>query len=46
MPKYDLKEQDLNSLSDFILALDFNRHAMRIINQKDVNDKNHYKMGD
>jgi ubiquinol-cytochrome c reductase cytochrome b subunit len=46
MPKYDLKEQDLNNLSDFILALDFNQHAMRIINQKDVNDKNPHKMGD
>jgi ubiquinol-cytochrome c reductase cytochrome b subunit len=46
MPKYDLTPQDLNNLSDFILALDFDRHAMKIIEQKDVNAKNLPTQGD
>ena len=46
MPKYDLTPQDLNNLSDFILALDFDRHAMKIITQKDVNAKNLPTQGD
>ncbi len=46
MPKYDLKEQDLNNLSDFILALDFDRHGMKILSQKDIDAKNSSKQGD
>ena len=46
MPKYDLNQQDLNDLSDFILALDFDRHAMKILKRKDVIDKNPHKQGD
>jgi len=46
MPKYDLNPQDLNNLSDFILALDFDGHAMKIIKQKDIVDKNTHKQGD
>ncbi len=46
MPKYDLKEQDLNNLSDFILALDLDRHGMRILSQKDIDAKNSSKQGD
>jgi ubiquinol-cytochrome c reductase cytochrome b subunit len=40
MPKYDLNEQDLNHLSEFILALDFERHAMKVITPKDTNADN------
>ena len=46
MPKYDLKEQDLNNLSDFILALDFDRHAMKITTRKDINAKFLSEQGD
>ena len=46
MPKYDLKEQDLNNLSDFILALDFDRHRMKILSHKDIEAKNSSKRGD
>ncbi|MBW2408236.1 MAG: cytochrome b N-terminal domain-containing protein [Deltaproteobacteria bacterium] len=46
MPKYDLKEKDLNNLSDFILALDFDRHGMKILSQKDIDAKNSSKQGD
>ncbi len=46
MPKYDLNPRDLNNLSDFILALDFNGHAMKIVKRIEVIDKNTYKQGD
>jgi quinol-cytochrome oxidoreductase complex cytochrome b subunit len=40
MPKYDLSRPDLSALSDFILALDFDRYGIRILKRKDVIDKN------
>jgi hypothetical protein len=46
MPKYDLEEQELSDLSDFILALDFDRHGMKILSQKDIDAKNSSKQGD
>jgi ubiquinol-cytochrome c reductase cytochrome b subunit len=46
MPKYDLKEQDLNNLSDFILALNFDRHGMKILSQEEIDAKNPFKQGD
>ena len=46
MPKYDLEEQDLNNLSDFILGLDFDRHGIKILSQKEIDAKNSSKQGD
>jgi ubiquinol-cytochrome c reductase cytochrome b subunit len=46
MPKYDLKEQELKYLSDFILALDFDRYAMKILSPKDIDANNTSKQGD
>jgi len=31
MPKYDLTEEELKALAEFILSLDFKRHGLRII---------------
>jgi mono/diheme cytochrome c family protein len=31
MPKYDLPDADLQALADFVLALDFSRHPMKLL---------------
>ncbi len=36
MPKYDLPEKDLRDLAAFLLALDFNKHAMKIMKREEV----------
>ncbi|WP_300155133.1 cytochrome b N-terminal domain-containing protein [Solidesulfovibrio sp.] len=36
MPKYDLPEADLRALADFILALDFGKHPVRLLSGQDV----------
>lgn len=36
MPKYALSDRDLSDLADFMLALDFNRHSMKIVSQESV----------
>lgn len=36
MPRYDLNEEDLKGLADFILALDFSAHEMKIIGRQEV----------
>jgi hypothetical protein len=36
MPKYDLTEEELNALTEFILSLDFKRHGLRIISREEV----------
>jgi quinol-cytochrome oxidoreductase complex cytochrome b subunit len=36
MPKYDLPEKDLRALAEFILVLDFSRHAMKIMKRDEV----------
>ena len=46
MPRYDLNPRDLNNLSDFILALDFNAHAMKMVKRMEVIDKNTHQQGD
>jgi hypothetical protein len=46
MPKYDLEEQDLNNLSEFLLALDFDRYEMKIITPNDINEISLPKQGD
>ena len=45
MPKYDLSPTELNALSDFILALDFDRYGFRILKREDVIDKNLHQQG-
>jgi ubiquinol-cytochrome c reductase cytochrome b subunit len=39
MPKYDLKQNELLALSDFILALDFRDHDGRTLKKEDVLNK-------
>ena len=46
MPKYDLEEHDLNNLSEFLLALDFDRFEMKIITPNDINEISSPKKGD
>jgi len=36
MPKYDLPDQDLRDLAEFILALDFSRYPMKILKRDEV----------
>ncbi len=36
MPKYELPEQDLRALAEFVLALDFRRYPMKIVKRDDV----------
>jgi ubiquinol-cytochrome c reductase cytochrome b subunit len=36
MPKYDLAPNELNSLADFILALDFKRNGVKTVRKTDV----------
>ena len=36
MPKYDLKQQELAALSDFILALDFSKNNAKTLKKDDV----------
>lgn len=36
MPKYDLTEEELNGLAEFILSLDFKRHGLRTIAREEV----------
>ena len=36
MPKYDLPEEELKALADFVLGLDFSRHNAKTITQEDV----------
>jgi len=36
MPKYNLDEESLKALADFVLALDFKEHRMKIISRTDV----------
>ena len=43
---YDLTQQDLDNLSDFILALDFDRHAKKVLTRKDIDAENSFKQGD
>jgi len=45
MPKYDLSEQELGDLADFILSLDFDRYSMRTISRDEITDKALYKQG-
>ena len=46
MPKYDLKEQELNNLSEFLLALDFDQHGMKIITPDENSDNIPPRQGD
>jgi len=39
MPKYDLKQEELAALSDFVLSLDFNINKKKIIKKEDVTGK-------
>ncbi len=36
MPKYDLPEDDLRSLAEFMLSLDFNKYSMKILTREDI----------
>ena len=36
MPKYDLPENDLRSLAEFMLSLDFNKYSMKIVTREDI----------
>ena len=38
MPKYDLPETDLEALSEFLLALDFGKQPMRIVQRGEILD--------
>ncbi|MFB3826580.1 MAG: cytochrome b N-terminal domain-containing protein [Bryobacteraceae bacterium] len=36
MPKYNLPESDLQALGDFLLALDFSKHPVRVLTREEV----------
>jgi len=36
MPKYDLPQADLEALADFMVSLDFSRHAMKILTRAEA----------
>jgi ubiquinol-cytochrome c reductase cytochrome b subunit len=36
MPKYDLPQDDLNAMADFLLSLDFRRNSMKILTREQV----------
>ena len=36
MPKYDLPEQDLGALADFLLSLDFSKYSVKTVLKEDV----------
>ncbi len=36
MPKYDLTEEELDALAEFVSSLDFDRYGMKIISREDV----------
>ncbi len=36
MPAYDLKEENLQNLSEFILSLDFSRNKEKVIKKEDI----------
>jgi cbb3-type cytochrome oxidase cytochrome c subunit len=36
MPKYNFSDADLQSLADFVLALDFSRHQQKILRRPEI----------
>jgi cbb3-type cytochrome oxidase cytochrome c subunit len=36
MPKYDLSQEDLSSLADYVLSLDFDRYDVKTLTREDV----------
>jgi cbb3-type cytochrome oxidase cytochrome c subunit len=40
MPKYDLSQEDLSNLADFILSLDFDSYGVKSISRQEVIGEN------